>query len=91
MSNEKCIVSVSYFVLYFAKTFAKYTRKNLRNTREMPNTESVQPALGYSSSEKYTLMKTVYGNDDLGRATIFHWYAFFAAGKALAATLLKSD
>ncbi len=46
--------------------------------------------LEYSSTQTYALMKTASGNDALGWATIFGWYAFFAAGRASAATLLRS-
>ncbi len=46
--------------------------------------------LEYSPTQMYTLMKTVYGNDVLGCATIFCWHAFFAGGRALAAALLRS-
>ncbi len=46
--------------------------------------------LGHSPTHMYALMKTVYGNDVLSRATIFQWHAFFAARRALAATLQRS-
>ncbi len=47
-------------------------------------------SLGNSPTQTYALMKTVYGNDVLSRATIFHWHALFAVGRAFAAHYRKA-
>ncbi len=39
--------------------------------------------LGYLPTPTYALMKTEYGNDVFGCATIFHWHTFFLCRKTL--------
>ncbi len=41
--------------------------------------------------QTYTLMNTLYGDNVLSHATIFHWHTFFTVGRTLAATLTRSS
>ncbi len=74
MKYKKCIVSVLYFVVYFAKTF--YPR-NVKYNKCITGLKIL------------ALMKTVYRNDVLSCAPLFHQYTFFTVVR-LAAALLRS-